>query len=94
MNFFFTFLIILDMISNKEELANLNIPMQNQDINVNANVPAAAEKEIVKTLDILFKKTNTKPNIYYLPLSEEEVKINIVFLIVFISFRFLKKRED
>jgi len=52
----------------------------------------ATEKETVKTLDTLFKKTNTKPNIYYLPLSEEEVKLKFVFL--FFSFRFSKKSED
>lgn len=31
-------------------------------------------EEPVKTLDNLFKKTETKPHIYYLPLSEEEVQ--------------------
>lgn len=31
------------------------------------------EKESVKTLDTLFRKTSTKPNVYYLPLTEEEV---------------------
>ena len=33
------------------------------------------KEEPIKTLDILFKKTSTKPHIYYLPLSEEEVII-------------------
>lgn len=28
----------------------------------------------VKTLDDIFRKTNAKPHIYYLPLTEEEVK--------------------
>lgn len=32
------------------------------------------EEEPEKTLDSLFKKTFTKPHIYYLPLTEEEVE--------------------
>lgn len=32
------------------------------------------KEEPVKTLDNLFKKTNTLPHIYYLPLTEEQVK--------------------
>jgi hypothetical protein len=32
------------------------------------------EEDTVKTLDSLFKKTETKPHLYYLPLSEEEVQ--------------------
>lgn len=35
-------------------------------------------EEPIKTLDSLFKKTLTKPHIYYLPLTEEEVKIFIM----------------
>ncbi len=31
-------------------------------------------EEPIKTLDSLFKKTETKPHIYYLPLTEEEVQ--------------------
>jgi len=31
-------------------------------------------EEPIKTLDNLFKKTLTKPHIYYLPLSDEEVQ--------------------
>ncbi len=30
-------------------------------------------EEPVKTLDSLFRKTSTKPHIYYLPLTEQEV---------------------
>jgi hypothetical protein len=33
-------------------------------------------EEPIKTLDSLFKKTLTKPHLYYLPLSEEEVNNN------------------
>lgn len=76
------------MTFNKEELANLNLSNTNQNANFNNNNQSncnqlnlnfnldlnnSSEKETVKTLDTLFKKTNSRPNIYYLPLSEEEV---------------------
>jgi len=50
------------------------------------------EKVPEKTLDTLFRKTNTKPNIYYLPLTEEEVKLKINFKIL--NFRFWRKKEN
>lgn len=31
------------------------------------------EQQPIKTLDDLFRKTETKPHIYYLPLTEEQV---------------------
>ena len=47
---------------------NSNITNQGGSIGNNNN-----GKETEKTLDMLFKKTKTKPNIYFLPLAEEEV---------------------
>ncbi len=43
------------------------------------------KEEPIKTLDNLFKKTFTKPHIYYLPLSEEEV--------IIIKYRLKRKRK-
>jgi hypothetical protein len=60
--------------------------MNNNDINnINYINNPASEKENheenKKPLDNIFKKTKTKPHIYYLPLSEEEVKINLLLFI-------------
>lgn len=58
--------------------ANLSLPNiqplkpKNQDVNNQDNNKPSNEP--VKTLDNLFKKTQTKPHIYYLPLTEEEVQ--------------------
>ncbi len=52
------------MSPGKEEIAN---PKNNVNLINTAEEP-------IKTLDSLFKKTTTKPHIYYLPLSEEEVE--------------------
>jgi hypothetical protein len=54
---------------------NENITTTNIEINTNkTNGNTQDEEEPVKTLDSLFKKTQTKPHIYFLPLSEEEVQ--------------------
>ncbi len=56
-------------------MSNQNLGNSN-NINLQANNASGNNvvKETEKTLDTLFRKTNTLPNIYYLPLSEEEVK--------------------
>ena len=36
------------------------------------------KNERLKSIDQLFKKTKTKPHIYYLPLSEDEVNEKIL----------------
>ncbi len=41
--------------------------------NSKEKVEEVVVEEPIKTLDNLFKKTSTKPHIYYLPLSEDEV---------------------
>lgn len=47
----------------------------NTDTNTSkTNINNIIEEEPVKTLDNLFKKTKTKPHVYYLPLTEEEVQ--------------------
>jgi hypothetical protein len=55
--------------------------------NTTANKAAFAEKngeqpeEPIKTLDNLFKKTETKPHLYYLPLTDEEVSNTFLIFI-------------
>jgi apoptotic chromatin condensation inducer in the nucleus len=65
---------------DKDKLATLKTQIKPNDplpanLNVtNKVVNTQNEEEPVKTLDSLFKKTETKPHLYYLPLSEEEVQ--------------------
>ena len=61
--------------------------LNNQNKNNLNNPNFNPEKEIVKTVDMLFKKTVTKPVIYYLPLTEEEV--NKIF-----NIRYKKKKRN
>lgn len=50
--------------------------------NCNPNSNSSHQKDIKddepKTLESFFKKTSTKPHIYYLPLTEEEVLIILI----------------
>ena len=75
--------------------SSLNLNYNNsKNINYQGNAVAnnnASDKETVKTLDTLFRKTNTKPNIYYLPLNEEEV--NFFKIIYHIILGFGKKEK-
>ncbi len=57
--------------SNKEITNNQNERMK--EINSDKNINESKESEI-NTIDKLFFKTKTKPYIYYLPLTEEQVK--------------------
>ncbi len=62
------------LIVDKDKLATLKTQIKPND-NINPNtIKKAAEEEPVKTLDSLFRKTETKPHIYYLPLSEVEIQ--------------------
>jgi hypothetical protein len=56
----------------KKEEININLikaKFSNKEAKENKN----SEGEQGKTLESLFKKTTTKPHIYYLPLTEQEV---------------------
>jgi apoptotic chromatin condensation inducer in the nucleus len=62
--------------NEKDKLATLKTQLKpNENVtNTNTATNYQTEEEPVKTLDSLFKKTQTKPHIYYLPLSEEEIQ--------------------
>ena len=65
-------------INEKDKLAFLKAQIKPNENLLNTNPVKAinneSEEEPVKTLDSLFRKTETKPHIYYLPLSEVEVQ--------------------
>ena len=59
----------------KEKIGILKPNENNSATSLNTtNIVLSPLDEPVKTLDSLFKKTQTKPHLYYLPLTEEEVE--------------------
>jgi hypothetical protein len=62
----------------KSNIQNEGLRPDDQTNILNADTKGSScsqvEEEPVKTLDSLFKKTMTKPHIYFLPLTEEEVE--------------------
>jgi len=64
--------------TDKDRLAMLKAQIKPNENFPNTNnlksTDIQTQEEPVKTLDTLFRKTETKPHIYYLPLSEQEVQ--------------------
>jgi hypothetical protein len=72
-------------LNEKDRLAMLKAQIKPNDnfppTNNLKSTDIQTQEEPVKTLDSLFRKTETKPHIYYLPLSEQEVqeKIKLIY---------------